>query len=166
MTAGPLCSLKCVSWIQTGSGRSNVFSAGFLKGFLSYTCCAPYSLSLSIWGCKDRKNFDLNLYCSSWHPSRFLGTFCVCQQDISIISVTGCLWQGLISYPCSPSLGFPICRINSAESIRSTPSYQISPGSEWRSSRAECKRSDSMCYISDNSKTLILAPSSLRATVC
>jgi len=162
MSAGSLCSFKGVCSIQTGSGLSNVFTTGSLKGFTSHTCSAPCTLSPSVWGCKDSENIDLNHYCSSWHASRFLGTFCVCQQGTSTDRVS--LARVTISILVAPALGSLMCRANLAESMQSMLSYQTSSGTERRNLRAECRRSDSMCCISDNYKMLILAPSSLCET--
>lgn len=164
MSGGSLCSAKRVSWIQTGSGLSDVFTVGFLKGFAPYTCSAPYTLSPSIWGCKNRKNIDLSHCCSSWQLQNFGHFLCMPAGHEHWSTDRVSLARATISILVAPALGSPVCRANPAESMQSMPSYPISSGTERRTSRAECRRSNSMRYISDNCKMLILAPSSLCET--
>lgn len=66
-----------------------------------------------------------------------------------------------VSIFVAPSLVSPTRRANLAESMQSMPLYQVSSETELGTSRAESRRSSSMCNISNNYKMLILAPSSV-----
>lgn len=135
----------------------------FLKVFPSYTCSSPYTLSPGMWGCKDRKNIDLTHCCSSCPRPicRFWGTLHIPAGHEHYFTGRVSLARTAVSISVAPSLVSPACRANLAESVQSMPSYQVSSETELGTSRAESRRSSSMCSISNNYKMLILAPSSV-----